>query len=32
MLANIEPRTFLLTTTFTKDEIWNHLPALCRNS
>ncbi len=29
MLANLEPGgTFLLTTTFTKDEIWDHLPAL----
>ncbi len=29
MLANLEPGgTFLLTTTFNKDEIWNHLPAL----
>ncbi len=29
MLANIEPGgTFLLTTTYTKDEIWDHLPAL----
>jgi len=29
MLANIEPGgTFLLTTTFTKDQIWDHLPAL----
>jgi len=29
MLANIEPGgTFLLTTTYTKDEIWDHMPAL----
>ena len=29
MLANIEPGgTFLLTTTYTKDEIWDHLPSL----
>jgi pyruvate-ferredoxin/flavodoxin oxidoreductase len=29
MLANLDNGgTFLLTTTFTKDEIWNHLPAL----
>ena len=29
MLANLETGgTFLLTTTFTKDEIWDHLPAL----
>jgi pyruvate-ferredoxin/flavodoxin oxidoreductase len=29
MLANLEPGgTFLLTTTFTKDEIWDHLPSL----
>ncbi|NLX18771.1 MAG: pyruvate:ferredoxin (flavodoxin) oxidoreductase, partial [Desulfobulbus sp.] len=29
MLANLEPGgTFLLTTTFSKDEIWDHLPAL----
>ncbi|MBM9510900.1 pyruvate:ferredoxin (flavodoxin) oxidoreductase [Desulfogranum marinum] len=29
MLANLEEGgTFLLTTSFSKDEIWNHLPAL----
>ena len=29
MLANLDTGgTFLLTTTFTKDEIWDHLPAL----
>ncbi len=29
MLANLEENgTFLLTTVFSKDEIWNHLPAL----
>lgn len=29
MLANLEDEgTFLLTTTFSKDEIWEHLPAL----
>jgi pyruvate-ferredoxin/flavodoxin oxidoreductase len=29
MLSNLEPGgTFLLTTTFTKDEIWDHLPSL----
>ena len=29
MLANLEQGgTFLLTTTFTKDEIWDHMPAL----
>ena len=29
MLANLEPGgTFLLTTTFSKDEIWDHMPAL----
>ena len=29
MLANLEPGgTFLLTTTYTKDEIWDHLPSL----